>query len=128
MAGVVKFNSLVERHSTNADFITVYIAEAHPTDGWSLNGGPQIATAKSLGDRKAAAKYLQTELHFTSPLVVDSMENTANLSYGAIPERLYVVLDGKIVFKGDQGPNGYNVEAVEDYLAAFAATLSGNGQ
>ena len=44
------------------------------------------------------------------------MDNKAGTAYAAMPERLYVVLDGKIVYEGDQGPFGYRLEEVEQFL------------
>ena len=49
-------------------------------------------------------------------LMVDLMNNKASSNYGATPERLYVVLDGKIVYEGQQGPFDYRLEDVEEYL------------
>ena len=49
-------------------------------------------------------------------LMVDLMNNMASSNYGATPERLYVVLDGKIVYEGQQGPFDYRLEDVEEYL------------
>ena len=49
-------------------------------------------------------------------LMVDLMNNMASSNYGATPERLYVVLDGKVVYEGQQGPFDYRLEDVEEYL------------
>ena len=44
------------------------------------------------------------------------MDNKAGAAYAAMPERLYVVLEGKIVYEGLQGPFGYRMDEVELYL------------
>ena len=49
-------------------------------------------------------------------ILVDLMDNKAGTAFAAMPERLYVVLDGKIVYEGDLGPFGYKLDEVEDYL------------
>ena len=49
-------------------------------------------------------------------LVVDLMDNKASTAYAAMPERLYVILDGKIVYEGLQGPFDYRLNEVEEYL------------
>ena len=36
------------------------------------------------------------------PLLVDNMENEASKSYGSFPDRLYIVLKGKIVYQVTQ--------------------------
>ena len=48
------------------------------------------------------------------------MDNKAGTAYAAMPERLYVVVDGKIVYEGDLGPFGYKLEEVEQYLETKA--------
>lgn len=49
------------------------------------------------------------------------MENTAAKAYAAWPERLYVVLDGVVVYKGGLGPDDYRVEEVEAWIAKHVA-------
>ena len=44
------------------------------------------------------------------------MDNKANKAYGALPERLYILLNGKIAYMGGQGPFGYKIDEVEDWL------------
>ena len=38
--------------------------------------------------------------------------------YGALPERLYVVRDGVVVYQGGPGPDGYDVLGLVDFVAA----------
>ena len=47
------------------------------------------------------------------------MEDQANNNYGALPERLYIILDGKFEYIGDPGPSGYKVNEVDDWLNNF---------
>jgi type I thyroxine 5'-deiodinase len=109
-------NKLFDKYTQLADFITVYITEAHPKDGWSFENNPDISFAKCLQDRLSAAAYFQETFEPKGPLVVDSMDDNANLAYGAVPERLYIILDGRVVYKGREGPHGYHPEGVEDFL------------
>ena len=44
------------------------------------------------------------------------MDDRANLAFAALPERLYVILDGKVVLQGGLGPFNYNIEEVEQFL------------
>ena len=44
------------------------------------------------------------------------MDNKAGAAYAAMPERLYVLLDGKIAYEGRLGPFDYRLEEVEQYL------------
>ena len=47
------------------------------------------------------------------------MDDKANHSYGALPERLYIILNGKIVYMGGVGPMDYKVNEVEEWLQNF---------
>ena len=44
------------------------------------------------------------------------MEDKANKAYGALPERLYILFNGKITYMGGQGPFGYKINEVEFWL------------
>jgi len=44
------------------------------------------------------------------------MADTARLAYDAWPERLYIIDAGKVVYKGDPGPYGYDLGEVEAWL------------
>ena len=37
---------VTKNFSKVADFVTVYIAEAHPTDGWAIPGNVEVANHK----------------------------------------------------------------------------------
>ena len=48
------------------------------------------------------------------PIVVDDISDEANLQYGGLYERLYIVLDDVIVYQGERGPMGYRMEEDEE--------------
>ena len=50
------------------------------------------------------------------------MKDEANYVYGGMYERLYVVLNSRIVYAGERGPGGYKVDELEDWLAAYRKT------
>jgi len=52
----------------------------------------------------------------TVPILVDTMDNNANIAFDAWPERLYVLRDNKVAFKGGPGPFGYDIDALEEWL------------
>eukprot|EP00058_Branchiostoma_floridae_P000213 XP_002585701.1 hypothetical protein BRAFLDRAFT_73773 [Branchiostoma floridae] len=102
-----------------ADFVVVYVAEAHPTDGWVQRGNMDIKQHRRLEDRLAAAEML--DLHdIPCPILVDTMDNAAARAYAAMPDRLYIVLDGVCVYKGAPGPIRYHPEEVRDWLQKFS--------
>ena len=49
-------------------------------------------------------------------VAVDSMLNEANIAYGAVPIRLYIVQDKKIAYEGGAGPMNYRVHEVNEWL------------
>ena len=51
------------------------------------------------------------------------MQNEANDAYGAWPERLYIIQQGKIVYEGGTGPYNYNLGEVEKWLEKYKTTL-----
>lgn len=53
------------------------------------------------------------------PILVDNIHNTLLYNYGASPERIYIVLDGKVVYKGDVGPMGYNLAEMEAWMKDY---------
>eukprot|EP00058_Branchiostoma_floridae_P017044 XP_002602532.1 hypothetical protein BRAFLDRAFT_93837 [Branchiostoma floridae] len=133
MAHLAKFNDMVAEFADRADFLTVYIAEAHASDGWSFRNNIKIrffavvAFLISLGDfrkhrtleeRLTAAKML-ADSNLSGPLLVDTMDDVANRKYGAWPERLYILLDGRVMYKGMPGPHGYHVHQVRDWLEKY---------
>ena len=110
------FVKMAHEFSHVADFVIVYIMEAHPTDGWAFNNnGFSVAEHKTLEDRIAIAKILEERANGI-PLIVDGMSNEANVAYGAVPERLYIIQSGRVVYQGGQGPVGYKVNEVNDWL------------
>ncbi len=114
-----QFVDVVEKFSNVADFITVYISEVHATDGWSFKTNPyKIKQHQHLEDRITAAKMLK-EKNLPCPLVVDTMTDEASKLYGALPERLFIILNGRVVYEGRQGPFGYNAEEMCEKLQSL---------
>ena len=52
---------MVEKFSSSADFVCVYIAEAHPAEKRHFGGNYDINTHKAFEDRMAAAKVFVGE-------------------------------------------------------------------
>jgi len=106
------FDRVASEFKNSADFLTVYIVEAHPIDGWQIYRDILKKQPKTLEERMAlGAEFVQT-FNYKAKVVVDSMQNTAVLRYSAFPERLYIIENSKIIYKGGIGPFDYNVEDV----------------
>uniref|UniRef100_A0A8C4ZVE5 Iodothyronine deiodinase n=1 Tax=Gadus morhua TaxID=8049 RepID=A0A8C4ZVE5_GADMO len=110
-----EFKELVKDYRDVADFLVVYIAEAHATDGWAFVNNVEIKRHQTLGDRLVAAQTL-VDLEPGCPVVVDDMSDVTACKYGSLPERLYVLQAGKVVYKGSKGPWGYYPSEVRTFL------------
>ena len=109
------------------EFLVVYIQEAHPEDGWQM----QINTDEHIvydqpttfDEREHVAEACAIAIDLKMPTLIDDMENSTDLSYAALPDRLYLVgADGKIAYKSGRGPMGFRPDdfesAIKDYLSA----------
>ncbi|ELW49882.1 Type II iodothyronine deiodinase [Tupaia chinensis] len=116
------FSKLVEEFSSVADFLLVYIDEAHPSDGWAVPGDSslsfEVKKHRNQEDRCAAAHQLLER--FSLPpqcrVVADRMDNNANVAYGVAFERVCIVQRQKIAYLGGKGPFYYNLQEVRRWL------------
>ena len=109
-------------YKDHADFLTVYVREAHPTDEWQMKSNIKdevcYAQPRNLSDRLAIANDFTKRYKYPVPFGVDDMNNAANDAYAAWPERLYVIDEsGKIAYRGGMGPFNYNPAEVRNWLA-----------
>lgn len=114
---------MAREHADRADFVGVYIQEAHPTDEWQMTSnetdGVCYAQPTTLAERQAIARDFVARSEWTIPLLVDGIDNAADQLYAGWPERLYVIAaDGTIAYKGEPGPFGFEPEEVEAWLSA----------
>ena len=49
---------------------------------------------------------------------VDPMDNNANKAYAALPERLFILYEGKLAYLGGVGPFFHNVAEIETWLTS----------
>ena len=74
---------------------------------------------KTMEDRVDNANVLFDKINFPVNFFIDTMTNQACNAFGALPERLAVILDGKIEFLGGTGPIGYSIPELENYLMKY---------
>ena len=115
-------DSIYERYRERADFFTVYIREAHPTDEWQMAANERedvcYPQPRTLEQRLKIANDFVGRFRYRIPLAVDPMGNPADQIYAGWPERFYIVDEsGAIAYKGKIGPFGYHPEEVEAWLA-----------
>ncbi|MBT8484411.1 MAG: hypothetical protein KJO43_02460 [Phycisphaerae bacterium] len=109
------------RFADHADFLTIYIKEAHPEDEWQMgvneDEGVCYMQPTTLAERVAIAGDFVRETDFEIPLVVDGMDNAAEMAFAAWPERLYVIgEDGRVAYKGGMGPMDFDPDELESWL------------
>ena len=114
---------MYEQYKDKADFLTIYVREAHPLDEWQMDSNVRedvcYPQPHSLKDRLAIANDFTRRFHYPIPLLVDTMADTGNRLYAAWPERLYVIEPGgRISYRGGLGPFDYKPEEVRRLLAA----------
>jgi hypothetical protein len=95
------------RHAV--DFFVVYIAEAHPLDGWQMPSneaeGVLIRQAVAFEERYAAAEQCAAALGLSIPTLVDGMDDAARRAFAAWPERIFVFdPQGRAAYCGGPGP------------------------
>jgi len=76
----------------------------------------------NLTERTEVASVCALRLELSIPTLIDDMQNSTDLKYYALPDRLYLVgRDGRIAYRGAPGPFGFVAveleQAIERYLA-----------
>lgn len=109
------------KYKEEADFLVVYIREAHPEDGWQVRAnerdGVIIKSHKSEEERIEAASACAVGLKLSMPILIDDMNDTVEKAYQGWPDRIYIVgKDGKIAYKGARGPAGFKPKEAEEAL------------
>ena len=122
MAKLSELRQVATQFADIANFTTTYISETHPANGWDFSGNKyKINQHISLQKRLLAASLLldDEELRPPGTFLVDKMDTEAELVCGALPERLYIVIDGVIAYEGERGPTGYKVSEVKEWLEKY---------
>lgn len=111
---------IYQSYKDKADFLLVYIREAHPGSKIpGINGGQAIDQTETLAERMKLAAEFSEELKLTMPIVVDREDNKVNAAYAGWPNRLAVVgVDGKIAYLEKSGA-GFLPGDVEQWLKHF---------
>jgi hypothetical protein len=109
--------------SDRAHFYVVYIAEAHSVDGWQTESneaaGIRVLQHTVLQERWDAAQLCAEQLALKIPTLVDGIDDTACEAFSAWPERLYIMNNGRIHYRGGQGPYDFDVDGARASLLAL---------
>lgn len=118
-----ELGALSERYAADVALFVVYIREAHPEDGWVLSdnreAGIALTDPTSLAEREAVAETCAVDLRLPWPVLVDDVDDTVARAYGGWPDRLYLIgRDGRVAFRGSEGPSGFKPDELGTAIAA----------
>ena len=121
-----RIETMAADFSGRADFLTIYIKEAHPEDEWQVDSnedqGICYLQPKTLDQRLTIANDFVKRFDYQVHLVVDTMDNGAEAAFAGWPERLYVIDEsGLIAYKGGVGPMNFDPDELEAWLDANLA-------
>ncbi len=119
MAG--NFEKLHRRYADRANFLMVYVREAHPTDGWRMESNDHVgvttAQPGTYAERVAVAQRCGKLLGLGFPLLVDTIDDAVGARYSGMPGRFYLIdRNGKVAFKNGRGPFGFKPDELEQSL------------
>ena len=79
--------------------------------------GVKLKQPKSFEERTAIAKTCATQLKYSMPLLVDTLDDRVGNLYSGMPARAYVIdVDGKVTYQGGRGPFGFRPGEMEQSL------------
>jgi hypothetical protein len=135
----VRLAELYEQYHDQVQFLSIYIREAHPVDGWWLGRrltknlirkifGDQASMEhydpKTIEERRAVAGECETALQYGIRIYVDEMDDAVNIAYAAWPTRLYLIgLDGRVVYAGGLGPYDFKPGKLKDAIDHYLSEL-----
>ncbi len=114
-------DALQKRYGDRAQFLLVYVREAHPTGGWRMESNDKVGIVADqpteFDGRADLAHKACSLLKATMPVLVDEIDDRVNDAYSAVPSRHYVIdADGKVAYKGGRGPFGFKPGELEQAL------------
>ena len=121
---------LFQRYKDRATFVMVYVREAHPTDGWSMESNDRVGVSErqpaTYDERVAIARRCSKTLDLGFPMLVDALDDTVGARYSGMPGRLYLIDPaGKIAYKSGRGPFGFKPAELEQSLVMLLRQVEG---
>ena len=111
-----------KEYGEKVEFVVVYIREAHALDGASPRGvggdHPIVEEPLTIQERLSVATRCDAKLDLSAfTVVIDGLDDKANSSYAAHPDRLYLVnKGGRIAYAGGRGPREFFPDELEDSI------------
>ena len=121
MSALDQFNKIVTDFDIHADFLTIYIREAHPLDEWYVagqKGASDIYQHSTIDERISAAKILK-DYGMPCPVLLDSMDNEGLYEYAALPEAIYIIQNDIVRLKGLGPGSDYSPDSLRKWLESY---------
>ena len=114
-------DDVYRRFRDEAEFLGIYVREAHPTDGWKMESNTRLGVAvsqpTSTDERRSVAQQCGRLLQPSFPWLVDEVNDAVGNAYSGMPARLYVIdSQGLVAYQGGRGPFGFSVGEMEQAL------------
>lgn len=114
-------DAVYSRFKDKANFVMVYVREAHPTDGWKMDSnarfGVKAVQPKTYDERVEVCTQFEKLIKPGMSVVVDDITDPVGKAYSGMPARLYVIdPQGKVAYKGGRGPFGFKPSEMEQAL------------
>lgn len=118
-----RLEKVAESYEGRAQFLIVYIREAHTEGGWQVAAnreqGILYSPPETLDERLRIAGDFVDHFGTRLPVVVDGPDDLAESAYAAWPQRIYVVDEaGQIVYKSEPGAEGFDLDELASWLEA----------
>jgi hypothetical protein len=115
---VPALNRLFDSYRGRVAFYCVYIQEAHPSDIWQMRSnirdGVIFTNPRAQSERLQVADTCVRKLGIRFPALLEPMDNHVERLYTAWPDRLLLIgRDGRIAYKSDPGPFGFQPSQLE---------------
>jgi hypothetical protein len=126
---------IVEEHKGAVRLVVVYLAEAHPKDGWHLgvNDNHEVVVQEhtTIDERIASANELVKRFapdNGLEELVVDSMDNDTDQHYEAQSSRIYVIHEKKVAYQSEVGPFQISPSSLQAFLWEWPVLKTNNNK
>lgn len=116
-------DQVYDQYKDRAQFLLVYVREAHPDSILSVIGEngrevlQKLPQPKNLSTRISNASICQRTKDLGIPIAVDKIDNRVGKAYAGWPNRMVVVgTDGRILFATAPSPRGTNASSLKEWL------------
>ncbi len=117
----MRLDDLAKSFGNQVKFFGVYIREAH-AEGEdqvprNLEEGVIFEQPETSDERADVAAACMLRYNFSFPMLLDTMDNDAEVKYQSWPDRLFIIdQEGKIGYQGGMGPLYFDVDEFEASL------------